>query len=610
MSSASIEPYEYLLQFLYRAPIGLVQTTLAGDVEIINPAAAALLMALSPNGQLDNLFVALASLAPQLLDQSRAFAAESGSICEAMRLLVDVVVGGAARQQVIELRLLKVDAHRLMASLHDVTQDVEREQRGLTHGLRDAARTDSLTLLPNREAVREQVSWVLSRARGEPSNQFAVIFANCDRFKQVNDTLGNAAGDALLKLMAERFRSTLRQRDEPGLRGRDMAGRVGGDEFVVLLDGLRSPEDVHAVAQQLQEVLAQPYDIGRLQVRCGISMGIVRQAHASADAHTVIEDASIAMVEAKRAGGGRYLIYEPAMRERAALRGSVEADLRIALAEQQLYVVYQPVVDLQGHGAGMPTAGVEALVRWRHPKRGVVPPLDFIGVAEECGLIDEIGRYVLGVACRDFMRWQAALADLAPRLLAVNLSRAQLADPGLPAAVQSILDATGMTAERLQLEVTESLAAQDELIQQRLRELKALGLTLALDDFGTGYSSLASLHLLPVDVVKIDRSFVSQSGTSHHHRVLIEATVNVARSLGMGTVAEGIETEEQARVVAHLGCQKGQGYLFSRPLPAEQLLEWLRADRPTWPQATRSTRQSSAAHPPVRDQCERSPQDR
>jgi EAL domain-containing protein (putative c-di-GMP-specific phosphodiesterase class I) len=224
-----------------------------------------------------------------------------------------------------------------------------------------------------------------------------------------------------------------------------------------------------------------------------------------------------------------------------------------------------------------PALGVEALVRWRHPVRGVVPPLDFIGVAEECGLIGAVGDFVLATACRQFVQWQQQLGPLAPRMLAVNLSRAQLNQPGWVDSVRHILQDTALDPQCLQLEVTESLAAQDESVQARLHELKALRLTLALDDFGTGYSSLSSLHLLPVDTVKIDRSFVSQADTSPHHRVLIEATVRVAGSLGMGTVAEGIETEAQAAVVRQLGCEKGQGYLFSRPLPAGDMAGWLEA---------------------------------
>jgi diguanylate cyclase (GGDEF)-like protein len=573
----SQEAHESLLQFLYRAPIGLVQTTLNGDIEIMNPMAASLLVPLSGDGSLDNLFVALHALAPDLRARAEAVRGSSAIVCEGLRLTLEMRQGVRSRTQVLELGVLKLDASCLMASLVDVTLEVERMQRGMARRLRDATLTDSLTGLPNREAVCEQLTKVLTRPLDDEQGGHAVLFINCDRFKQLNDTLGTGVGDAWLKLMGDRFRAVLRQR-APAARdqgGGDLVGRVGGDEFVVVLDGLRMPDDVHVVAQRLLQVLSQPHEVGGRQVRCDVSMGVVLQSHADADANAVIQQASIAMTEAKQAGGKRYQVYEPAMRERAARRGSIEADLRVALEQDQLFVVYQPILGLQAKDGRQHVAGVEALVRWRHPLRGIVPPIEFIYVAESSGLIDELGRFVLNRACRDFMRWRTDLGEHAPRWVAVNLSRAQLGDPVLVDGVQAALSAHGMPPACLQLEVTESLAAQDDHVQQRLRDLKALGLTLALDDFGTGYSSLASLHLLPVDVVKIDRSFVSQVAGSPHHRVLVEATVKVATSLGMGTVAEGIETEEQAQVVTELGCLKGQGYLFSRPLPEHDLRAWL-----------------------------------
>jgi len=484
---------------------------------------------------------------------------------------------------VLSIGLFKLDGARLMVSITDVTAQVAQEQRGLHQRLQDASRIDSLTQLPNRAAVSDEVRRCLARANEDPNYQFAVIFLNCDRFKQINDSLGQAVGDEMLGMIADRFRATLRQSDPVGrnVEGRDVAGRVGGDEFLILLDCLRGPDAVHSVARRLLDVLTQPYRIGTHVISCGFSMGVVLQAQLGHEADTVIQDASIAMVEAKRAGGARYQVFEPDMRERAAKRGSIEVDLRIALSDNQLFVVYQPVVGLHRRD-GQPgldrSVGVEALVRWRHPVRGIVPPLEFIGVAEECGLIDAVGHFVLAESCRQFMLWREHLGERAPRLMAVNLSRAQLNQASLVESVSDILQCSGMPPQALQLEITESLAAQDEGVQQCLRELKALNLTLALDDFGTGYSSLASLHLLPVDVVKVDRSFVSQVSTSHHHRVLIEATVNVAKSLGMGTVAEGIETQEQAQMVTQLGCEKGQGYLFSKPLLPEEIETWLRQD--------------------------------
>jgi predicted signal transduction protein with EAL and GGDEF domain len=379
--------------------------------------------------------------------------------------------------------------------------------------------------------------------------------------------------------MASRLRGVLRPSGDSGrmsLQSGEMAARIGGDEFVVILDGMRRASDVESVARRVLEAIRKPYIIDGHEIICNASIGIVLGTEAAGDADSVLRDAAIAMAIAKSGARG-HVIFERAMRERAARRGDIEGDLRRALHEDELFVVYQPVVGLSAGGAIDRARGVEALVRWQHPVRGVVPPLEFIEVAEECGLITDLGDFVLARACADFLHWRATLGEAAPRLLAVNLSRAQLAQPDFSARVAAILAATGMDATELQLEVTESLAAQDDQVQARLHELKALGIKLALDDFGTGYSSLASLHLLPVDTVKIDRSFVCQSDTSAHHKVLIEATVKVARSLGMDTVAEGIETPAQASVVVELGCDKGQGYYYSRPLTSGDLLDWLAA---------------------------------
>ena len=572
------DAYDALIQFLYLAPIGLAQITVTGDIEMINPMSAQLLLPLSESGNLDNLFVVLDEVYPELRRQVMEFADPVGVVCDAHRIRLDARSGQRDQLQVISLSLLKMSPHRLMAVVNDVTGEWQREQSGLLRRLNDAARLDALTRLPNRTAIHEFVEHVLQRSMADPAREYAVIFLNCDRFKQINDTLGHAAGDATLGLIADRLRSALRVTDQVGRDevGERMAARIGGDEFVIVLDELGRPDDVHTVASRLIEVLAKPYGIGPHQIRCSVSMGIVLRAQAASNADDILQDASIAMGEAKQLGGGRYAVFEPAMKERAVRRGNAEAELQHALLHNEFYVVYQPVVGFKSRDGIDYSAGVEALVRWRHPTRGVVPPLEFIGLAEECGMIDEIGAFVLKEACHQMVEWRRSLGDAAPRHLAVNLSRAQLADDGLVTRVAEILATSGLAARHLQLEVTESLAAQDDAVQSRLEELRALGLTLALDDFGTGYSSLASLHLLPVGTVKIDRSFVSQAATSRHHRVLIEATVRVAESLGMTTVAEGIETEEQAEIVRALGCDKGQGYLFNRPLEPPALEEWLR----------------------------------
>ena len=573
---------EALMQFLYRAPIGLAQTGLDGAVEMLNPMASSLLMPLATGHGLDNLFEVLAPVAPQLPAMVAAFIEPSGMICEGLRLPVGVHHPASGMLQVLSLNLMKLDPERLMATLADATFEVQREQETLSRRLRNAARTDSLTRMPNREAVRDELLRLL--AQPAAAHDYAVLTLNCDRFRQLNDSLGQAGGDQLLLHLADRLRNALRPPTsliEAGARSGQLAARIGADEFVVILDGMRSRADAERVALRLLDAVARPYTIGGHEIVCGASIGLAWGQDVAAlgqhDPDDVLHDASIAMVEAKRAGGNRCVAFEPAMRERAARRAGIEAELRQALVEEQLFVVYQPVVGLLPDDGVDHAAGVEALVRWRHPQRGIVPPGEFIQVAEECGLIGAVGDFVLARACRDFVDWRQRLGSRAPRLMAVNLSRAQLGQAGWIDVVGRVLDDSGMPPACLQLEVTESLAAQDQDIQARLHGLKALGIQLALDDFGTGYSSLSSLHLLPVDTVKIDRSFVCQADTSPHHRVLIEATVKVAQSLGMKTVAEGIETRSQLDVVRAQRCDKVQGYFFSRPLPADELLDWLHA---------------------------------
>jgi len=580
------DAHQALLQFLYMAPVGLVQIAPDGTVELMNPMAASLLMALAPKADLGNLFEALAEALPRLRGLAAGFAGAFGSVCDPLRVAVPTSPDArASATRIMSLSLFKLDESRMMAMLRDASDEVARE----TRQLKAAAHLDALTEMPNRAAVLDFIRAGLDIGAAASQRHCAVLFLNIDRFKQINDGLDYAAGDEVLTLLASRLRSALRRSvrtREAGSR-EPIAARLGGDEFAVVLDDLAQAEEVHVVAQRIRDVFEQPFAVRSQQLQCSVSVGIVLRAQFAGDAEGVLRDASIAMAEAKRAGGGRAIVFRPEMRARVTHRQEMEAQLRVALAQRQLFVVYQPVIGFGGSNGGCGSiersAGVEALVRWRHPQRGLVAPLDFIGIAEECGLIGALGHYVLDEACRQFVAWRETLGERAPRTLAVNLSRGQLELPGFVESVAEVLRRSGMHARDLQLEITESLAAQDEQVQARLHELKALGLTLALDDFGTGFSSLSSLHLLPVDTVKIDRSFVSESVTSAHHRALIEATVRVAASLGMSTVAEGIETDLQSQLMCELGCNKGQGYFFSRPLDAEQLAAWAASGGPASP---------------------------
>jgi diguanylate cyclase (GGDEF)-like protein len=583
-------------RILQGLPVGIVQMSRDGEILGMNTPAEAILVALG-GAPPTNFFQCLAADAPTLPRQ-----AEDLELNQSLNQSPDqtqVILSLPLRDEQFEVRLMRFASGGYLAALSPGPgvgslggfafaggRDVE-PRRAIE------AQCDPLTKMQNRGGIRQAVQNALDRSAIEPDHRFTVFFLNCDRFMQINNALGYGAGDTLLRLVAERLRGTLRANGSGPQAERPKAelARIGADEFVVLLDQLGPDDDPQIVAQRVLDVLAKPYRIGEHQVRCAVSMGMVmvskevsqplsRQGAQTSSpipvlqtADTVLRDASIAMSAAKRAGGGRYAIFDPRMGEAAAWRGTMEADLRRGLANGELHVVYQPLVVVRGAAVRV-LHGVEALVRWTHPARGPIPPLEFIGVAEEGGLIDELSDFVLNTACSQFVRWRHELGAAAPGLLAVNLSRAQLLRPGWIEVVRAALKEHQMAPEDLQLEVTESLAAQHEGVSSLLQELKSLGLSLALDDFGTGYSSLSSLHALPIDTVKIDRSFVSQSDSSSHHRALIEATVRVANSLGMTTVAEGVETQAQADVIASLGCDSAQGSWFSRPLRAEALAIW------------------------------------
>ena len=572
--------YQALAQFFCQAPIGLIRADADGDIALMNPMSRHLLEPLAPDGNMGNLFHILAQALPDLRDRVAAFAHPQGTVCDALRIPVDP---GAvtSRPLALSFTLVKLGGSELMASVGDATADVLRERRQLAHELDEASRIDSLTTLPNCSVVINRLDHAI-RSSSRCGSLFAVLFINCDRFKRVNEAYGRSVGDNLLRRMAHRLEGAIRSDDTVMSLAapQPTAARMDADEFVVLLEGLQEAEGAHRAAERLLDVLTRPYHVGEHTVHVAVSIGVVLGPASDIGADALLQDAAIAMYEAKREGGSRYCVFEPAMRERAAQRAAVERDLHLAIDEHQLFVVYQPLVDLRTGEV----AGVEALVRWRHPTHGVIPPVEFIPVAEDCGLIVPLGEFVLNEACEHFVQLEARFGEDAPNLLSVNLSRAQLLEPTLFAQVQRAIAHSGIRPQRLQLEVTESLAAQDETVRARLHELKTLGLGLALDDFGTGYSSLSSLHELPVDVVKIDRSFVTLAEESTHHRVLIQATVMVAHSLGMSTVAEGVETAGQVDVLRELGCEKGQGYLFSRPLEYADLTRWLAlgtgADRP------------------------------
>jgi diguanylate cyclase (GGDEF)-like protein len=566
---------EALMQFMYQSPIGLVQATADGTITLMNPMAAQLLLPLAEQPDETNLLELLRRPVPQLDSLLGNFGADYGVILDSLRVTAAVTPRDPNALRTLEISLAKLDPGRLLATITDVTGELRRQDEAVANRLHAAARTDPLTALPNRAAVTEKLDALLADHAAGTAGCFALAFLDCDRFNHVNDSYGRQTGDELLRALAARLAHGVRDTDlvTPLQAGDWMAARLGGDEFLLVLEGVATAEQALSITRRLLDALGKPYDIAGQTVHVTVSAGVVLPGKSGRDTETLLTDAGLAMSEGRRLGKSGVVLFEAGMRARATHRGRLEDDLHRAIAERELFVVYQPIVQLSDNRA----CGFEALVRWANPALGLVMPQEFIAIAEESRLIHRLGDFVLEEACRQTLRWHAEAGAIVPAKMSVNLSRAQLSESDIVRRIEHILLAADFPPGRLMLEVTESLAAQGEDIQRRLRSLKDLGIGIALDDFGTGYSSMSSLHLLPVDVIKIDRSFVQQIEHSAHHRVLVEAMVKVARSLGMRTVAEGIETPGQRDILAELDCDQGQGYLFGRPAEGGAALGWLRA---------------------------------
>ncbi|MEV6488453.1 bifunctional diguanylate cyclase/phosphodiesterase [Actinoplanes sp. NPDC051633] len=429
----------------------------------------------------------------------------------------------------------------LVLNTRDV-HDAKELQDQLVH----EAYHDGLTGLASRALFREKLD--------DAVEDVAILFLDLDGFKEVNDSLGHAAGDQLLVQVADRLRASVREGDT--------VARFGGDEFAVLVESPEAMADAASMAGRIIAALDVPFAVGGRELHIGASVGIAAAAGAS-DVQQLQRNADLAMYQAKAAGGGAYAVYDPAMHDQLMDRLELEADLRVALDRGELALHYQPTVDMRTGEI----VGFEALVRWYHPVRGVVSPLDFIPIAEATGLIVPLGRWVLAEACRQAVEWGAGRGR---RLkMAVNVSVRQFDHCDLASLVSQVLAETGMPADQLCLEMTESvlLTDTDENLTQLVR-VKALGVTLAMDDFGTGFSSLAYLRRFPMDVLKIDRSFVERLGGDDEDEALVHTIVRLGQSLGMQTVAEGIEDGAQLAALREMGCDFAQGYLLSRPLPA------------------------------------------
>ncbi|HZC96681.1 MAG TPA: EAL domain-containing protein, partial [Bradyrhizobium sp.] len=432
----------------------------------------------------------------------------------------------------------------------------EQAQAQISH----MARHDALTNLPNRTLFREELEQALSRVK--PADQLAVLCLDLDHFKDINDSLGHPIGDALLKEVGRRLKASVGEHDT--------VARLGGDEFAILQDAVGGDDDVKALVARIYQALRTPFDCHGHQLSSDASIGIAIAPRHGSDLFGLLKSADLAMYAAKAAGRRTHRFFDPAMEKQANLRRELESELRTALAKGGFEIHYQPLVDLRSDEV----TGCEALLRWRHPVRGMISPADFIPVAEETGLIEEIGQWVLRTACAEAASWPAHVR------IAVNVSPIQFKSETLSLKVAAVLAETGLDPRRLELEITEAvLIADDDAALVALDQLRALGVHIALDDFGTGYSSLQYLQRFPFDKIKIDRSFVKEVTRNSSSASIIRAVVSIAADRNMITTAEGVETPEQRETVHSLGCTQMQGYLFSAARPVHEIRALL-ASRP------------------------------
>jgi len=430
------------------------------------------------------------------------------------------------------------------------------------------AYVDLVTELPNRERFRKETERVARKALEEGTSG-AVLFLDLDRFKRVNDSLGIGEGDRLLEMVGRRLSEVVRGCDMAmGFEEHSMVARLGGDEFTVLLPHIEDSADAARVANKLVDAIRMPFEISGHHVFLGVSIGVAVFPQDGADPETLMRHADLAMAHAKRAGGSAAQFFEPTMNQSAFERLVLENELRDAVQQDQLVVFYQPKV-LMKDGT---CAGAEALVRWQHPTAGLLSPGAFIEAAEECGLIGEIGDWVLRAACREAAAWRKQGLEIP---VAVNVSAMQFEREGFAQSVLDALEAASLPPHLLELELTESIAMENpERVIEQVQPLRDRGVNFAIDDFGTGHSSLAYLTRMPFDVFKIDQSFVRDMATDPHARIVVETILAMAKSLKLETVAEGVETAEQMNMLRAQGATLAQGFLFGRPMPSADLVEY------------------------------------
>lgn len=451
-------------------------------------------------------------------------------------------------------------------------------RRSAEEQLRAAALTDALTKLPNRAHLRQRIDELIRISREDPSRKFAVMFLDFDRFKAINDSLGHRFGDELLVSIGERLRASLRAIDTVCGPHQHMPARIGGDEFVVLIDGLSREQDALIVADRIQTDLNRPHRIEGQEVTCTASIGIATSGSRYTEADEILRDADLAMYSAKSSGRARHVMFDRSMRQEADDRIRMEEDLRDAIERERFLLEFQPIVAFE---TGQ-VVGFESLVRWAHPERGVIRPDDFLPMAEELGLMTRIGPWVMSHACRTLAQLRGGRGSGAKQVyVTVNQSKREMLSPSLARDVERVLRETGVPAESLVIEITETVcvACLDE-IGATLGELKDLGVRLAIDDFGTGQSSYSTLHQLPVDMLKLDASFLRALRGPRSSAAILQSMIDMAHNLNLTVVAEGVETQEDLALLQALGCDLGQGWLFGEATPPEAALALLNGPRP------------------------------
>lgn len=485
------------------------------------------------------------------------------------------------------------EVEKLVVVNRDITERKRAEEMLAHHAF-----YDGLTNLANRTLLLDRLGRALAMTRRHPQFKFAILYIDIDGFQVVNDSLGHTAGDALLVQIAERLTSCLRHDDTVARAGVDELGhgettiaRPGGDEFVVLAEELRDPSDAVRIAERIHARLAAPFNIGGQEIVVTASVGMALGGQATEEADAVLQNAEIAMYRAKSAGKAQSEVFDQAMYAGSMRRLQLETDMRKGLERGEFLVYYQPIVSLESNRI----VGFEALTRWQRPE-GMVLPNDFIPLANETGMILSINRQLLQEACRQLQHWQQLFPCDPPLYMSVNVSPKQFVQPDLATQIGQVLNECKMDPKCISLEITETIAMADSTRSAALlAELKALGVEIDIDDFGTGYSSLSRLQGFPLDTLKIDRAFVSRIDSDKETHEIVRIIVMLAHSLGLEVVAEGVETERQMSLLGTIGCERAQGYLFSKPTDHETISRLLAADRPVGREVARTAAAAAAS---------------